>query len=318
MAILDTSRFHEAVIASQQKSMPAMDANEYFFPDFKQYSIKTSGATINTLVGGSGRPILLLHGYPETHIAWHRIANTLAQRYTVVLTDLRGYGDSSKPEGGKDHIQYSKREMGKDQVEVMQLLGFETFYAVGHDRGGRVLHQMMIDYPERIDAAVTLDIAPGNLMYAQTNEEFAKDYFWWFYLIQDAPLPEVMIGNDPSFYLQSHLVMQSKKVNTVTPQAYAEYLRCFHNPVSVHATCEDYRAVPTIDKEIQDAYGDQKISVPLLALWGSEGTVGRLFDVLALWRQTVTTVTGGPLPCGHLVPEEAPEEVLYQLYAFFG
>jgi haloacetate dehalogenase len=309
--------YAEAVTESRRAADPAVLANHRFFPGFRQSFVKTSGAVINTLVGGNGPPLLLLHGHPETHVAWHKIAERLAERFTVVLTDLRGYGDSAKPGGGADNINYSKRAMGLDQVEVMALLGFSRFQAAGHDRGGRVLYQMMMDHPQAIARAAVLDIAPATLMYAHTNQEFATKYFWWFFHIQPAPLPERMIDAVPDIYLQEHLTAQSATPGAVTPDAFAEYFRCYSNPACVHAVCEDYRASVTIDVKIHEEADGRKATPPLLALWGAKGTVGQLFDVLALWREDVADVTGYSLPCGHLMAEEDPDGVLQAFDKFF-
>jgi haloacetate dehalogenase len=295
-----------------QLSVAAQQANATLFPGFKQQFIKTSGAVINSLVGGEGEPLLLLHGHPATHVEWHRVASQLAKRFTVVMTDLRGYGDSSKPDGGENHINYAKRVMGLDQIEVMKALGFQRFQAVGHDRGARVLHAMMLHYPETIERAVTLDIAPADRMYAHTDEAFATHYFWWFFHIQDAPLPEIMIGAVPEQYLRAHLDVQSKTPGAVAPEAFAEYFRCYNDPACIHAVCEDYRATVTVDREdIQSS--KQKATPPLLALWGEKGTVGKTFNVLDLWREEVESVTGYALPSGHLIPEEVPGPLLEAL-----
>jgi len=288
------------------------------FPGFEQRMVTTSGATINTLVAGSGPPLLLLHGHPETHVAWWKVAPRLTDRFTVVLTDLRGYGDSSKPAGGADHVNYSKRAMGLDQVEVMRALGHAQFQAVGHDRGGRVLQRMMLDHPDAVTRGVVLDIAPTDLMYAHTTEEFATKYFWWFFHIQDQPLPERMIDAQTELYLHSHLDAQSKTPGAVTPEAFAEYLRCYDEPACVHAVCEDYRASVTIDRRHSDEDRAQghEVGQPLFAIWGAKGTVGVLFDVLGLWRQEAEDVDGRALPCGHLIPEEDPAGLLDALQSF--
>lgn len=293
----------------------AQAANSRFFPGFKQRFIKTSGATINTLVGGNGPPLLLIHGHPATHVEWHKVAGELAKRFTVVLVDLRGYGDSSKPDGGENHVNYAKKTMGLDLVEVMKTLGYSKFQAVGHDRGGRVLHAMMMFYPEAIERAVTLDIAPADEMYAHTNESFATKYFWWFFHIQPAPLPERMIGAEPELYLHGHLDVQSKTPGAVTPEAFAEYFRCYAHPDCIHAVCEDYRATVTIDREHATAFKG-KATPPLLALWGGKGTVGQTFDVLALWRNEAANVSGFALPSGHLIPEEVPGPLLDALKGY--
>ena len=306
----------------------AVETDALLFPGFKQRFIQTegvevqgkkaSGATINTLVGGKGPPLLLIHGHPETHVAWHKVAGRLAERFTVVLTDLRGYGDSSKPGGGPDHIDYSKHAMGADQVQVMKALGFERFQAVGHDRGGRVLQSMMMDYPDAVTRGVMLDIAPTDLMHAKTDKIFATKYFWWFFQIQPAPVPERFMGAMPDFYLSDHLKVQSKTPGAVTPVAYAAYLRCYSEPACIHAVCEDYRAAAGIDSQLleSDRKAGKKVSQPLLAIWGEKGTVGEMFDVVAMWREEAADVSGQGLACGHLIPEEDPDGLLRALAAF--
>ena len=305
---------------------PGTLANAALFPGFRQSFVTTPGltingtpvpgASINTLVGGKGPPLLLLHGHPETHVAWHKVAGRLAERFTVVLTDLRGYGDSSKPEGGPDHVNYSQRAMGNDQVAVMKSLGFDRFPAVGHDRGGRVLHAMMLSHPDAVTRAVMLDIAPGGEMYARTNQEFATKYFWWFFHVQAAPLPETLINAEPEAYLKAHLDAQCDTPGAVTALAFAEYLRCYRDPACVHAVCEDYRAEVTIDAQLLKSDGGRKPQQPLLALWGAKGTVGKMFDVIDLWKQEAANVQGQALPCGHLIAEEAPDAMLAAMQPF--
>ncbi len=311
--------------AGDELANPGAAADAVLFPGFRRTRIAvagitvdgtpTSGATINTLVGGKGPPLLLIHGHPETHVAWHKVAASLAERFTVVLTDLRGYGDSTKPDGGPGHVNYSKRAMGHDQVEVMKALGFPRFQAVGHDRGGRVLQFMMLDHPDAVTRGVVLDIAPTDLMYDQTNETFATRYFWWFFHVQPAPLPETMIGAMPDLYLRDHLDVQNKTPGAINPLAYAEYLRCYDDPACIHAVCEDYRAAATIDRKLVKEAG-RKLSPPLLALWGAKGTVGQLFDVVGMWKREAETVTGHPLPCGHLIEEEDPRGLIDALQPF--
>lgn len=304
---------------------PGEAADRLLFPGFRRRTVETegivvngtksSGATINTLVGGNGPPLLLIHGHPETHVAWHKVANLLAQRFTVVLTDLRGYGDSSKPEGGPDHINYSKRVMGSDQVQAMRALGFDRFQAVGHDRGGRVLEFMLLDHPEAVTRGVMLDIAPTDGMYEKTNEEFATRYFWWFFQIQPAPLPEQMIAGNPEVYLRAHLDVQNKTPGAVSPIAFLEYLRCYTSPGAIHAACEDYRAAATIDRQLRRA-ANRNITQPLKAIWGAKGAVGQLFDVVSMWRGGAENVTGQALPCGHLIEEEDPQGLIQALGSF--
>ncbi len=300
---------------------PSAGASERLLPGFKAQDIKTSeGITIRTLTRGNGPPLLLLHGHPETHVTWHKIAPTLAKHYTVVLTDLRGYGDSGKPEGGPNSGNYSFRAMGQDQIDVMAHLGFPKFFVAGHDRGGRVVHRMCLDHPQAIQKAAVLDIAPTLTMYDKTDKEFATRYVWWFLQIQPAPMPEHIIGLDPVYYLREHLAVQGKTPGAVTPEAMAEYIRCYCCLGTIHAVCEDYRAAAGIDLD-QDRADDKagrKIQVPLLALWGAKGVVGQLFDVLATWRpKAASSVSGKALPCGHLLPEEQPEAVLSNFEKFF-
>ena len=284
------------------------------FPGFQaRVTPVADGIQINAVIGGSGPPLLLIHGHPETHVAWWKVAPKLAEHFTVVATDMRGYGDSSKPVSG-----YSKREMAADQVVVMKRLGFEKFQAVGHDRGGRLLHRLMLDHPDAVTRGAVLDIAPTDSMYAATNEAFATRYFWWFFHIQPAPLPEDMIGASTELYLKSHLDEQSKTPGAVTPEAFAEYLRCYREPGCIHAVCEDYRASVGVDRQHSraDEAAGRKITQPLLAIWGEKGTVGEIFDVVELWKQQADDVRGHGLPCGHLIPEEQPEGLLAALGDF--
>ena len=291
------------------------------FEGFETRRIVTSGVEIHLRLGGSGPPLLLLHGYPQTHVMWHRIAPYLAERFTVVAADLRGYGESEKPAGDPDHAAYSKRAMAKDQVEVMAALGFERFAVVGHDRGARVTHRMALDHPERIQRAAVLDICPTLAMYERTDMAFASGYYHWFFLIQPFDLPERLIAADPDFYLESKtggfgLDPRRAVSETFGPEALAEYKRCFRDPAAIHASCEDYRASATIDLEHDRADLGRMIACPLLALWGAKGLVGQQFDVLALWRERAEDVTGRSIDCGHYLAEEAPADTLAALQAF--
>jgi haloacetate dehalogenase len=288
------------------------------FPGFRAQTITTSGTTIHTLVGGQGPALLLLHGHPQTKTCWHKLAPELAKYFTVVLTDLRGYGDSGKPAGGGDHAGYAKRTMARDQVEVMRQLGFRRFQVAGHDRGGRVLHRLLLDHPDAVERAALLDIAPTATMYARADKAFATHYVWWFFLIQPAPLPERLIGSNIEFYLQHHLTKQNKTPGAITPDAYAEYRRCY-TPETLHAVCEDYRASASIDLEHDAADADKRIQCPLLVLWGNQGVVGRTYDVLQTWHDKAVggAVRGRALDCGHYLPEEAPDQVLAEFLAFF-
>jgi haloacetate dehalogenase len=283
---------------------------------FENKRISTRGTEINLKVAGKGPALLLLHGYPQTHVIWHKIAPELAKTHTVIVPDLRGYGDSGKPPSDSTHAAYSKRAMAADQVEVMDALGFNNFSVVGHDRGGRVAHRMVRDYPDRVDKIVVLDIAPTATMYGATDVKFATAYYHWFFLIQPYDLPERMIGADPRFYLTKKIKAWGRTDGAISDDAFAEYLRCFSDPKTIHATCEDYRASATIDLEHDAVDGDQKIDNPLLALWSQDGFVGRAYDVLETWRQVASNVSGHPVPGGHYVPEEAPQETLSALNKF--
>lgn len=287
------------------------------FEGFESKRISTSETEINVKVGGDGPPLLLLHGYPQTHVIWHKIAPKLAERFTVVATDLRGYGDSGKPATDADHSTYSKRAMAADQVEVMSAFGFEKFSVVGHDRGGRVAHRMVRDFSDRIDKIAVLDIAPTATMYGATDKQFATAYYHWFFLIQPNGLPEHLIGCDPEFYLSQKMTAWGKAKEGITKEAFAEYLRCFSDPATIHATCEDYRASAGIDLEHDAANAGEKITNPLLVLWGQDGFVGSAYDVLGTWRDVATDVSGHAVPGGHFLPEEAPDETLQALLGFF-
>jgi haloacetate dehalogenase len=286
------------------------------FPGFKRQRIRTRGAAINFVRGGIGPPLLLLHGYPQTHAIWHKIAAELAKRFTVVAADLRGYGDSEKPHGLPDHGNYSKRAMAQDQVEVMKALGFDAFAVVGHDRGGRVGHRMALDYSDRVRKLAVLDIVPTRTMYSKVTREFAKAYYHWFFLIRPEPFPETLIGADPEFYLKSHLGTRHAGLGPFTPDALAEYLRCFRDPAAIHATCEDYRAAESIDLAHDEGDLARKIGCPLLVLWGKHGTIERCFQPLADWAERAEDVRGQALDCGHYLPEEAPADLLGELVKF--
>jgi haloacetate dehalogenase len=276
------------------------------------------GVEIIAVIGGSGPPLLLLHGYPQTHVMWHKVAPALGERFTVVATDLRGYGDSSKPPSDRKHLVYSKRSTANDQVAAMRALGFDRFCVAGHDRGGRVAHRMAIDHPDAVEKLAVLDIAPTREMFKPTSFEFAMAYYHWYFLAQPFDLPERLIGADPEYYLRRKTMAWSGGNEDVFgPEALAEYIRCFSDPNTIHASCEDYRAAATIDIEHDDGDGEKKIAAPLLALWGARGVVQRLFDPLALWRKRAENVGGEALPSAHYIPEEAPGPVVQQFLRFF-
>jgi haloacetate dehalogenase len=267
--------------------------------------------------GGSGPPLLLLHGFPQTHAIWHKIALTLVRDFTVVCPDLRGYGDSSKPKGAANHANYSKRAMARDQVRLMESLGFPRFAVVGHDRGARVGHRMARDHRDRINCLTVLDISPTLTMFSRTDMEFARAYYHWFFLIQPSPNPEHMIGADPKHYLRWKTGGWGSVGHAhFDPRAYAEYERCYSDPATIHGSCEDYRAAAAIDLEHDRADLADKITCPLLALWGERGVVQRLFDPIADWRAVATDVRGHALPSGHYIPEEVPDLLLAELVPF--
>jgi len=284
------------------------------FDGFTRADINTSGATIATWRGGSGPPLLLLHGYPQSHVMWHKVAPILALDFTIVATDLRGYGDSSKPTSDTDHALYSKRAMAVDQAEVMSQLGFETFFVAGHDRGGRVAHRLALDCPQRVAKLAVLDIVPTHRLYVDSTREFATAYFWWYFLIQPAPLPETMIANSVEFWMREKFGKAA--AGAITEEAFSEYLRCYSRPETIHASCEDYRAAATIDLRHDEADMDRAVTCPLLALWGDRAPMHRLYDVAATWRERATHVTGKALPGTHYFAEEIPEVTAAELRAF--
>jgi haloacetate dehalogenase len=297
--------------------MTSHTADAILFPGFRTFDVDAGGVTIHAVTGGSGPPVLLLHGYPQTHAIWHRVTPELAKNFTVVATDLTGYGDSGKPaSSAPDHAPYRKGQMALDQLLAMRALGHERFHLVGHDRGGRVAHRLALNHPEAVRTLVTLDIAPTLHMYANTSDAFARAYWHWFFLIKSAPVPETMIGADPSFFLRQHMSRGPKGVDLFDPVAFAEYERCFGDPAAIHAACEDYRASATIDTAEDAAdLGVKRIRCPMLALWGAQGAVGKCFDVLASWREWAEDPRGEALPSGHYIPEECPEALLAQLSA---
>ena len=286
------------------------------FPGFLKTRVRTSGATINLVIAGEGPPVLLLHGYPQTHAMWHKVAPSLAQDYTVVCADLRGYGDSSKPKGVPGHANYSKRAMALDMAEVMQTLGFPRFHLVGHDRGARVAHRLARDHSRRVQSLTVLDISPTLKMYQSTNMQFAKAYYHWFFLIQKAPLPERMLAGQVPWYILRRLGRGPSGVKHFDKRAIAEYVRVFKDPRTIHATCEDYRAAATIDLVHDRKDFRKKLQMPVLALWGKHGVIEALFNCLSDWREVASDVRGRALPCGHFIPEEKPKELLVELRRF--
>jgi len=288
------------------------------FPGFESHSIEFNGVKIMARKGGSGEPLLLLHGHPQTHAIWHRVAQQLAKTHTVVMTDLRGYGDSSKPQGSQDHLNYSKRVMALDQIEVMRHFGFSEFDVLAHDRGARVAHRLALDHPKAVKRLVLLDIAPTLAMYEKTSNQFARSYWHWFFLIQPAPMPERLIEADPAAYVRDVLGRRSAGLAPFDPRALAEYVRCLELPGTAHGLCEDYRASAGIDLVHDQLDLDKQnfVQQPLLVLWGEQGVVHQCFEPLQEWSKLARNVQGKALPCGHYIPEEAPELLLHQVQLF--
>ena len=286
------------------------------FSNFQHLALPTDEVKINLIRGGKGKPILLLHGYPQTHVMWHKIAPELAKDFTVILPDLRGYGDSDKPTGKTNHENYSKRAMAQDQIEIMTQLGYDEFFVVGHDRGARVAHRLTLDYPDQVKKLVLLDIAPTYQMYRQTDQDFATAYYHWFFLIQPYPFPETLIGQDPDYFLTYCLQSWSHDKAAFTQEAMREYLRCFRDTQMIHGTCEDYRASATIDLDHDQADFHQKINCPVLVLWGSHGVIAKTYNVIESWQERALKVQGKAINCGHFLPEEAPDETYNHIKTF--
>ena len=286
---------------------------------FQKFEVMRGGVRLNGRRGGSGRPLLLLHGHPQTHAMWHRVAPHLAQQFTVVMMDLRGYGDSGRPDAGERSAAYSKREMALDAMAVMAHCGFASFQVLAHDRGARVAHRLAADHPQAVERLLLLDIAPTLAMYEQTTFGFAQAYWHWFFLIQPPPLPEALIESDPVRYLRSVMGKRHAGLSAFTPEALAEYERCASIAGTAQAICGDYRASAGIDLEHDraDVAAERLLQQPVRVLWGEHGAVGRNFDVLALWRERALQVSGHSLPCGHYIAEEAPELLLNEATQFF-
>ena len=286
---------------------------------FERFEVRRGEVRLAARRGGRGEPLLLLHGHPQSQAMWHRVAPRLAEDFTVVLMDLRGYGDSSRPDPGPDSAAYSKREMAQDALAVMRQCGFERFGVLAHDRGARVAHRLAADHPEAVARALLLDIAPTLAMYERTSEAFARAYWHWFFLIQPPPLPEALVESDPVRYLRSVMGSRHAGLAAFAPEALAEYERCIRIAGSAQAICADYRASAGIDLEHDraDVATARKLALPLRVLWGEHGAVGRNFDVLALWRERVDDVSGRSLACGHYIAEESPDLLLHEALDFF-
>jgi haloacetate dehalogenase len=272
---------------------------------------------IRCAVGGDGPPLLLLHGYPQTHLIWHHVAPVLAATHTVVLADLRGYGDSAKPRPGDGDAEYAKRAMARDQLLVMNALGFDRFGIAGHDRGGRVGHRLALDAPEAVSALAVLDIVPTRHTFEHADKAFGLGYFHWFFLAAGHGIPEHLIGADPEFWITARMTARHHGGTPFDPAAVREYVRCFSDPAAIAASCSDYRAAAGIDLEHDDADVGRLVTAPLLALWGEHSFVGRSYDVLEVWREYASDVRGRALPGDHYLPEEQPELVAAALGEFF-
>lgn len=301
--------------------MPPMPpfADHALFPGFTPHLVEVDAdVRIAAVVGGQGPALLLLHGHPQTRAIWHRVAPVLAQSRTLVIADLRGYGESSRPAGLPDHANYAKRTMARDQVRLMEALGFDRFDLLAHDRGARVAHRLALDHAERVGRLALLDIAPTLAMYEQTTREFATAYWHWFALIQPGPMPERLIGADPAAYVREALGRTPGGLAAFDPRALAAYERALALPGAAHANCEDYRASAGIDLDHDRADRDagRRVTAPLLLLWGAHGVVQRCFDPLAEWRRVAADVRGEALPCGHYIAEEAPALLLERVLPF--
>ncbi|HZL60589.1 MAG TPA: alpha/beta hydrolase [Stellaceae bacterium] len=290
------------------------------FEGFTRTEIETGGARIVTVHGGKGPPVLLMHGNPFTHVCWHLVAPALARDFTVVCTDQRGYGDSSKPPDGENHANYSFRAMAQDNVAVMAKLGFDRFCAAGHDRGARVLHRMCLDHPDKIARAALIDIMPTHHLLTHVTRAWGLFSWHWFFMAQPFDLPERMMGADPEFYIRKKLGKGPDGLEFFAPEALAEYIRCFKNPATRHGMCEDYRATFGIDlaMDAADVAAGRKVECPVLLLWGAKGGVGRNHKPMEVWADYCADIRrGAALPSGHYVPDEAPEETAEELKAFF-
>ena len=293
--------------------MPAM------LTGFETLTVQRDGVPLRVRRAGQGAPLLLLHGHPQTHAMWHRVAPQLAERFQVVLMDLRGYGDSGRPPAGEHSAAYAKREMALDCIEVMRSLGHDRFQVLAHDRGARVAHRLALDHPQAVQRMLLLDIAPTLAMYRNTTEAFARAYWHWFFLIQPTALPEALIESDPVRYIRNVMGSRHAGLSAFAPEAMAEYERCIAIPGTAASMCADYRASAGIDLDHDQADVDagRKLQMPLRVLWGEHGVVARCFDVPALWRAAATDFAGGTLPCGHYIAEEAPALLLDESLTFF-
>lgn len=292
-----------------------------FFDGFEPMTRRVRDGALRLRLGGSGPPLLLLHGNPQTHAMWHAIAPVLARRFTVVCPDLRGYGGSHKPPATPDHAPYAKREMARDMVELMEDLGHRRFLVGGHDRGARVAHRLALDFPDRVERLAVLDIVPTLEHFERTDMGFALGYYHWFWFAQPHPFPEELIGAAPEVWFHAHVRRDGEPPGFFHPEALADYLAAARTPEAITGMCEDYRAAATVDlvHDRASRAAGQRVQCPMLVLWGAQGRIGGWYDALAIWRQYCTAdVQGGPVNSGHYLPEEAPGEVLERFERFFG
>jgi len=300
--------------AAATESEPAVSPSAKFFPGFKPFKVKTSaGVTINGVIGGSGPPVLLIHGAPVNLAGWRKMAPEMAKKYTVVVTDLRGYGDSDMPDGGKNHENYSKRAMAQDQVDVMTHLGFERFHVVGHDRGGRVGHRLARDHADRVITLTVMDIQPTLYLYDHVDRRFAEAYWFWFFLSAPNPVPDTFIAGNPAFYMNASFF---GKRDLVEDAAFENFVRTMSRKGAAHAQCEDYRAAASIDLEDDRADLDKKLTMPLLVLWGGDNALNKNVDIVSIWKERAVDVRGHGVPSGHWLPEEVPDLLVKDVSAF--
>jgi haloacetate dehalogenase len=288
------------------------------FDGFRLEMVDLGEIRVRVRVGGEGPPLLLLHGNPQTHVMWHRVAPALAEQFTVVAPDLRGYGKTSKPASTPDHTAYSKRTMALDQIALMRTLGHLSFAVAGHDRGARVGYRLALDHPASVEKLAVLDIIPTGEMFARGGREFGLSHYHWFFLAQPAPLPETLIGTDPEWFWRWHTT-RGPDTRFFDEGALEDYLRCFADADTIRGICEDYRAGATIDfdHDMADKAEGRKIECPLLVLWSGRGPIDAWYDILEVWGEWADDVRGSALPCGHYLPEEAPEETGVALMSFF-
>ncbi len=286
------------------------------FDGFEVFDVQTSATTIHGRRGGSGPPVLLLHGFPETHLMWHRVAPALAERFTVVATDLRGFGDSGTPPSTADHAPYSMREIGREQVEVMRGLGYDRFTVIGHDRGGRCAYRMALDHPYAISRLAVLDVIPTGDAYGRADKDFGLGFWIWSFLAAPEPVPERLVEQAPDVIVD-YMLSLSEATDAFPPEVRADYVAKLSDPATIHVICEEYRAAATLDVAHDDAdRGVRKISCPTLVLWSVSGAVDAWYEPLEVWRTWADDVTGGPIDCGHFIPEEAPAETIQALTSF--